>query len=53
VVPVRVVLDVNGERREYPAADLAPELLRAPTAAERRLLRFRNIVQPRAGQCAH
>lgn len=50
---VRLVLDANGERHEYPAAELVPELTVRPGFLERRLLRFRNIVPALAGRCPH
>jgi hypothetical protein len=48
-----VILDVDGVRYEYAAADRSSALMVAPTPLERYLLRFRKIVPPAMESCAH
>jgi len=50
---IALVLEAEGKTRTYARADKEPELVVEPSFLERKLLRFRAILPPRADYCPH
>jgi hypothetical protein len=51
--PIRLIVESNGQRQIYESADTDPDLMKQPTFLERKLLRFRRIVEAEPGRCEH